>query len=295
MKIKQMSKLSFSLLGSMMGTMLLLLLVNQIIKISPLHIDGSVMRFVVLGGTSIGYLLFFALLTNTVDKKPVQEVSLGKAFSVWEGIRYFVFLMGFSPVIALISRGIMTVLARVIGQKEADAGLVEELVNSASPVVIIICVAVIAPVMEELLLRKVLLERLLPYGKVPAILISSVMFGLFHANFEQMFYTILLAFVCSNIVIQTGKVRNAVFIHMAYNMWGSVVAPQMLKRMPAVIAGIQIVYVIAAVILFVKCRKSMFISIREKEEETFDWKRELCSAGSIVYLLFFIGAGIEAL
>lgn len=294
MKIKRMSKLCFALLGSMIGTTLLILLINQIVKMLPLYIDGALMRFVLLGCSSIGYFVLFWLFSHIVDKKPIQEISMGKAFSIVEGIKYFVFLMGFSPVISLLSRGLMIVFARIIGQKEANAGLVEELVNAAPPGVIIICVAVIAPLMEELLFRKVLLERLLPYGKAPAILISSIMFGVFHANFEQMFYTILLAVVCSNIVIQTGKVRNAVYIHMAYNMWGSVVAPQTLKSIPEVIAVIQIVFTIAAVIIFVKCRKSMFVSMKEKEE-TFEWKRELCSVGSVAYLLFFIGMGIEAL
>ena len=292
MKIKRMSKLCFALLGSMIGTTLLILLINQIVKMLPLYIDGTLMRFVLLGCNSIGYFVLFWLFSHIVDKKPIQEISMGKAFSIVEGIKYFVFLMGFSPVISLLSRGLMIVLARVIGQKEANAGLVEELVNAAPPVLIIICVAEFD--IEELLFRKVLLERLLPYGKAPAILISSIMFGVFHANFEQMFYTILLAVVCSNIVIQTGKVRNAVYIHMAYNMWGSVVAPQTLKSIPEVIAVIQIVFTIAAVIIFVKCRKSMFVSMKEKEE-TFEWKRELCSVGSVAYLLFFIGMGIEAL
>lgn len=295
MKIKRMSKLCFGLLGSMIGTTMILLLMNQIVKKLPLYIDGSLMRFVALGGTSIGYLLIFWLFTNTVDKKSISEVSVGESFSVLEGFKYFVFVMGFSPVISLMSRGVMTVLSKLLGQKDVSAGLVEEIVNAGSPVAIIICVGVIAPVMEELLFRKVLLERLLPYGKGPAIIISSVMFGLFHANFEQMFYTMLLAVVCANIVLRTGKVRNAIFMHMAYNIWGSVVAPQMLKSMPAVIGGIQICYTVAAIIIFVKCRKSMFISLKEKGKETFDWKRELCSTGSVVYLLFFIGSGVNML
>lgn len=287
-----MSKLCFSLIGSMVGTVMILMLMKQMVKLSPLHIEDWIVKMVMLGCTSAGYLLLFWAFTNTMEKKTIQEVGMGKDFSILEGIRYFVFLMGFSPVISLMSTGVMTLLAKLLRQKEANTGLVEGLTNMAPPVVIIICVAVIAPIMEELLFRKVLLERLLPYGKGPAILISSVMFGLFHANFEQMFYTILLAFVCANIVIRTGKVRNAIYIHMAYNMWGSVVVPQMLKRIPRVIAGIQIIYIIAAIIILVKCRKSTFISMREK---TFEWKRELCSVGSVVYLVFFIGSGVEAI
>ena len=52
----------------------------------------------------------------------------------------------------------------------------------------VVAFVVLAPVFEELVFRKVLVDRVLPYGEWPAILFSGLTFGLFHGNLTQFFY-----------------------------------------------------------------------------------------------------------
>ena len=63
---------------------------------------------------------------------------------------------------------------------------------------------VIAPVSEELLFRRLLLERLRPYGDRFAILTSALCFGLFHGNLNQFFYTFAVGALFAYVVLRTG-------------------------------------------------------------------------------------------
>ena len=59
----------------------------------------------------------------------------------------------------------------------------------------VVAFVVLAPVFEELVFRKVLVDRVLPYGEWPAILFSGLTFGLFHGNLTQFFYAFLLGII----------------------------------------------------------------------------------------------------
>ena len=77
-------------------------------------------------------------------------------------------------------------------QVEINEGVVESYVENVPIVLLFVCAVIVSPIFEELLFRKILLEKLLPYGKVIAIAISSLFFGLYHANLEQLLYTMFL-------------------------------------------------------------------------------------------------------
>ena len=77
---------------------------------------------------------------------------------------------------------------------EINEGVVESYVENVPIVLLFVCAVIVSPIFEELLFRKILLEKLLPYGKVIAIAISSLFFGLYHANLEQLLYTMFFTF-----------------------------------------------------------------------------------------------------
>ena len=52
--------------------------------------------------------------------------------------------------------------------------------------------AVAAPVMEELLFRRAVLGRLLPYGERVSLVASALFFALFHTSVAQVCYAFLL-------------------------------------------------------------------------------------------------------
>ena len=89
----------------------------------------------------------------------------------------------------------------------------------------------LAPVIEETLFRKLLIDRVRQFGSGLAVVLSGVMFGLFHGNFSQFFYAAGVGVVFAYVYVRTGRLRYSVAMHMIVNFMGAVVAPYMLGLM----------------------------------------------------------------
>lgn len=79
-----------------------------------------------------------------------------------------------------------------------------------------------APVFEELIFRKLLIDRTVKYGEGLAVLFSGLMFGLFHGNINQFSYAFILGLFFGFIYVKTGNVLYPIFLHMFINFFGSV-------------------------------------------------------------------------
>ena len=106
---------------------------------------------------------------------------------------------------------------------------------------------VLAPVGEELVFRKLLVDRVLPYGEWPAILFSGLCFGLFHGNLTQFFYTVILGMILAHVYIRTGNILYTIGIHACTNFLGGVL-PMLLPAatvvsMLAALAGLILFFV----------------------------------------------------
>ena len=86
-----------------------------------------------------------------------------------------------------------------------------------SPVVQVVLVVILAPICEELLFRKFIIDRIVNYGEVPAMLISGLMFGLYHGNLAQFMYAAGIGIFFAFIYIRTGKIGYTIALHMFVN------------------------------------------------------------------------------
>lgn len=84
-------------------------------------------------------------------------------------------------------------------------------------------VVILAPIVEETLFRKFIIDRTRAYGEKLSIFFSALCFGLFHMNIFQIFYAFALGFILAYIYIRTGRIRYTIILHMIFNFWGSVV------------------------------------------------------------------------
>ena len=91
--------------------------------------------------------------------------------------------------------------------------------------------AILAPILEELVFRKVLCDRLMPLGEGYAVVLSAVIFGLTHGNLFQFFYAFLLGALFAVVYIKTGRLRYSILYHAIINLVGGVLAPWLLERL----------------------------------------------------------------
>ena len=81
-----------------------------------------------------------------------------------------------------------------------------------------LCICVISPICEEIIFRKFLLKPLRDYGDMAAALVSSVIFGLYHGNFDQFAYAALAGFFYALIAIRSESIIPSIVFHAANNL-----------------------------------------------------------------------------
>ena len=89
---------------------------------------------------------------------------------------------------------------------------------------------ILAPVIEEYIFRKQLIDRMNVYGEKLAVVTSALIFGLFHGNLSQLFYAFALGLVFGYVYLKTGRLRYSISLHMFVNFMGSVFGPWLLSH-----------------------------------------------------------------
>lgn len=94
-----------------------------------------------------------------------------------------------------------------------------------------ILMVVVAPVVEEYVFRKVIVDRTVRYGQGLAIAASGLMFGLFHGNLNQFAYAVVLGMFFAFLYVKTGNLKITIAMHAIINFMGSVISGQLLKML----------------------------------------------------------------
>lgn len=81
---------------------------------------------------------------------------------------------------------------------------------------------VVGPFFEELVFRKLLIDRLLPLGEFAAVMLSSLMFAIFHFNLYQFFYAGLIGALLALVYLRTGSFGLCVALHACLNFVGGI-------------------------------------------------------------------------
>ena len=106
---------------------------------------------------------------------------------------------------------------------QAATNSVQELVLTGEMWVNIIVMVMIGPVVEELLFRKVLCPRLKAYGDWVTIIVTGLMFGVFHGNITQGIYAFMFGAFLAYVYLRTGNIFITIGYHITANFMGSVI------------------------------------------------------------------------
>ncbi len=90
--------------------------------------------------------------------------------------------------------------------------------NIVGIILFAIYTAVIPAIVEEILFRKVILNALLPYGSLFAIIFSAALFSLMHCNPNQTLYTFIGGLILAAVAVETKSVILPICIHFFNNL-----------------------------------------------------------------------------
>lgn len=106
---------------------------------------------------------------------------------------------------------------------ENQTSIVSDIVKSMKPLEVFILAVIMGPIFEELVFRKLLIDKLARYGTVFACVVSALVFGLYHGNFEQFFYAFFVGNILSYVYCVYGRIIYPVILHIVLNAVGSVI------------------------------------------------------------------------
>ncbi|MCH5275162.1 MAG: CPBP family intramembrane metalloprotease [Lachnospiraceae bacterium] len=109
------------------------------------------------------------------------------------------------------------------------ANEIQDITMYVNPIISAVFMVICAPIYEELIFRKLLVDRAVRYGESVAVVLSGFVFGLFHGNLSQFAYATTLGMFLAFIYVKTGRLRYTIFMHMLVNLMGGVIAPLLLK------------------------------------------------------------------
>ncbi len=163
----------------------------------------------------IANLIVYWLCVRTMPKPEWQR----EPVSFKTLVQIFLMMYAISSVINQIGLAI-TKTAPAGGNSQLD--LLAKMQSTKLPVAIAIPV-VIGPILEELIFRKLMLDRTKHYGEKTAIIFSALCFGLFHGNLTQFLYASVVELFLGYVYCKTGKVLYTMIMHMLLNGTSTVI------------------------------------------------------------------------
>ena len=196
----------------------------------------------------IGFPICCLILKSIPDgqKREEENLTFG-GFIKFFLISYFIMVL-----LNLFTMGFLWIVGNFKGSDVVNP--LENVISNSSVLATIIFAGILSPIIEEVLFRGVMLNKLRTYGDKIAIITTALLFGLFHENFSQFFYAVGLGMMFAYVTLKTGTIKYSIGLHIMINMMGGVIGTQALSSTIAtMIFGIVVwIFVIAGLILFVK-------------------------------------------
>lgn len=174
------------------------------------------------------YLVGMPVLIRLVKTVPAEKV---ERRSMRAG--QFIIAVIMCYAIVYVSNIVGNILTALIGVLKG--GIVENQILSVTESVniwmILVYMVICAPIMEEYVFRKLIVDRTVRYGQGIAVVISGLMFGLFHGNLNQFMYAFVLGMFLAFLYVKTGNIKITIVLHMLINFVGGVVSSVLMRAL----------------------------------------------------------------
>ena len=168
-------------------------------------------------------LVLRGLPTVKIEKKTIKFGQL---------LVLILMVYGLAQVGSLMGMPIHSVLTLPTTLKEQESlGQLQDLLFTKNPVIRIITVGILPAIFEELLFRKFLIDRTLRHGEFISCAMSGIMFGLWHGNFQQFFFTFFIGVLFGFVYIRTGRIIYTMILHGSLNLVTSSITTELLAEL----------------------------------------------------------------
>ena len=163
-----------------------------------------------------------------------------------------------------------------------------------------IATVIVPAFVEEFAFRGIVLGSLKKYGEAFAIIVSSIMFGFMHANFEQIPFTFMVGLILGYISEKTESIWPAVLIHgynnfisVAFNYFLSDFSIELQNIIYTILLSVSLFLGILA--LFITKNSKELLSLNETDTESKESKKYKWVFVSPFTIVFLVGSVLLSL
>ena len=156
------------------------------------------------------------IMLSKCEAKPPEKRKM--SFGVF--ILFVITAFGFMYIGAIIGDSVMSMLSMLVGYDYSNG--LQAIIDYDNLWVTAIFTVIVAPIGEEFVFRKLIIDRTRKYGGFVSVGLSGLVFGLMHGNLYQFFYCFALGLLLGYIYYSTGKLYITIAIHAIVNFTGSI-------------------------------------------------------------------------
>lgn len=173
------------------------------------------------------YLAGFPLVIVLMKKKVPAEKIERRRMTAGQYVLSAIICLG----LAYASNIVGVILTAVVGLATGKPveNQLQSVASSVSPWTVLIYMVICAPLMEEFIFRKLIVDRTVRYGQGVAVVISGLMFGLFHGNLNQFVYAVVIGMFLAYLYAKTGNLKITISLHMLFNFIGGFLSTLMIR------------------------------------------------------------------
>jgi membrane protease YdiL (CAAX protease family) len=213
------------LLGTLIITGVQYLVYYLLAYFFPAILENYTAYFLILMLTM--YIVSMPLMALLIRTIPAEAPAEKKKMTVKQWLIAAIIAFSGMYISNIIGNILTTIIGFLKGSSVSNDLLTIATSNStwANFLIMVLC----APVAEEFLFRKLLIDRTAKYGEGISVLFSALIFGLFHGNLNQFAYAFVLGAVFGFIYVKTRDIKYTIFLHMLINFMGSIVSLALLN------------------------------------------------------------------
>lgn len=166
------------------------------------------------------YLIAFPVFLLTLIGTKKSQKAVKSSISVKELAFYFLIGQSLMYIGNLVGTFLNNFFGALTGKVPENS--ISEIITEIPIWLIFVMLVIIGPIVEELIFRKLMIDRLATYGDHMAVLFSAIAFGLMHANLYQFFYATLLGLLLGLVYTRTRNVKYTAILHIVTNFMGSI-------------------------------------------------------------------------
>lgn len=192
--------------------------------VSDMDINLSLL-FSIIPMYLVGFPLLAFLLSKTVPRERIEK----RRMTAGQYVLSAIMCIGLAYVANILG----LIITSVVGLFTASTveNPLNSIVNSLSPWAVLFYTVLCAPIMEEFVFRKLLVERTVRYGQGVSVVVSGLMFGMFHGNMNQFVYATVIGTFFAYLYVKTGKLKITISLHMLFNFIGGFLPTVLMRKM----------------------------------------------------------------